>query len=159
MALKIEKLFEQQKISDKKYQHQPVFTVDEAKALVFDEAILEIKNLFLRNKHKAHYYLFCVPANRQISITELALIAHEKQLSFASDDDLFRLLGVHSGSVSLLNIINDEAKLVNYYIDQSIIRHPQVAFHPNRNDQTYVFNGQEIPKLIHYCSIEHYQLF
>lgn len=159
MISKIEKLFEQQKISYKKYQHQPVFTVNKAKALVFDEAILEIKNLFLKNKNKSNFYLFCVPANRKISIAELAIITNEKKLSFASDDDLFRLLGVHSGSVSLLNIVNDEAKIVNYYIDQSIIKHPHVAFHPNRNDQTYIFNGQEIPKLISYCSITNYHLF
>ncbi|MBS7576486.1 MULTISPECIES: YbaK/EbsC family protein [unclassified Enterococcus] len=159
MISEIEALLMQHKISYKKYHHHPVYTADEARLLGFDETVLEIKNLFLRNKNKSEYYLFCLPFAQQSSIAELALIAHEKKLSFACEDDLSSLLGVHSGAVSLLNIINDEAKAVNYYIEQTIIEHAKVAFHPNRNDQTLIFDGKKIPKLLNYCSITRYHFF
>lgn len=151
--------FETEGISYKRYEHIPVYTIEQAKLLVFEEEILEIKNLFLRNKKKSAYYLFSVTEECSLTLKQMSALTGENKLSFASKEELFTKLKVEPGAVSLLNVLNDERKTIHYFIEKKIVNHPAVAFHPNRNDQTLVFHGEIIPKLMNYCQVTHYHMF
>ena len=148
MESSISRRFERLDIAYKLYQHQKMYTVADAEKVSFDTDVLEIKNLFLRNKNKSQYYLISLPADTIISLSDLAVLTGNKRLSFASEADLRMKLGVYPGAVSILNAFNDVEKCVIYYISESILQHGHVAYHPNQNDQTIVFNGAEIPKLL-----------
>lgn len=159
MSDTIQEVFEIYQIPYHFYEHPPVFTVEEAKNLIFDEAILEIKNLFLRNKKKSAYYLFSLREETMISLEQMAIMTDEKKLSFASAEDLLNELSVTPGAVSLLNVANDKDKTIHYYVEKAIMTHPAVAFHPNRNDQTLVFHGKHLEKLMNHYQIERFYLF
>lgn len=156
---KLKSFFDNANIAYQFYQHEAVYTVDQAKALIFNEDILEIKNLFLRNKKKNAYYLFSLPAESELTLAQLAEIAGEKKLSFASPEELATHLHVVPGAVSLLNLVNDEDKAVSYYIEQAILTYPSVAFHPNRNDQTLVFDGAIIPQMMTSFGVSNVHIF
>ncbi|HIZ53401.1 MAG TPA: DNA-binding protein [Candidatus Enterococcus avicola] len=159
MMNSIQKVFDTYQIPYHLYEHPPVFTVEEAKNLVFDEEILEIKNLFLRNKKKSAYYLFSLREDTIISLEKLAIMTDEKKLSFASKEDLWAELKVTPGAVSILNVANDRTKMIYYYVEKAITTHPAVAFHPNRNDQTFVFHGEYLEKLMNHYQIKQFYLF
>lgn len=151
--------FKEENISYKCYEHAPIYTVEQAKLLQFEEEILEIKNLFLRNKKKNAYYLFSVTAECSLTLQQMSELTGEKKLSFASKEELFAQLKVEPGAVSLLNVLNDDRQAIHYWIEKKILNHPAVGFHPNRNDQTLVFHGEAIPKLMTYCQVKNYQTF
>ena len=58
------------------------------------------------------------------------------RLSFASPERLMRFLGITTGAVSPLALINDVTHKVHFAIDQSLLRHEQLHVHPLVNTLT-----------------------
>ena len=144
----LKQLFTSRLIAYRLYKHPKIYTIEDAKNITFTKDIFEIKNLFLRNQNKSEYYLFSLPADSKLSLAQIALITHNKKISFASEKDLNDKLAVTPGSVSILNAVNDLDKSVNYYIDKALFDHKNVAYHPNQNDETIVFDGSKIEDLL-----------
>ena len=55
------------------------------------------------------------------------------KLTFASDQRLWKYLGVEPGSVSPFGLINDKEKHVHLFIDEKLSESNRLAFHPNIN--------------------------
>lgn len=159
MEHNIGKILDELDIPFKEYKHNPIYTVEDATKLSFNEEITEVINLFLRNRNKSMYYLFCIPVYKKKSLAQLAEIAKEKKLSFASEKDLLSMLGVGNGSVSIFNAINDRKKEINYYIDECIMESSNVAFHPNRNDCTLLINGNRLNEWFEYLDLNKICIF
>ncbi|WP_261656636.1 YbaK/EbsC family protein [Leuconostoc holzapfelii] len=92
--------------------------------------------------------MFSLPVNSSLTLKDIAYITMNKKVSFASDQDLMNILSVSAGSVSILNALNDDNKSVEYYISNDILTETNVAYHPNQNNETVVFNGSEITKIL-----------
>ncbi|MEJ6400888.1 YbaK/EbsC family protein [Nicoliella lavandulae] len=144
----LKQLFNNLEIPFKLVEHQPIYTIQDAQNLNLDDNVLEIKNLFLHNQNKSKYYLFSMPANLRIPLKELASMTNDKHLSFVSEPELMDKLGTYPGSVSILNAVNDHDKSVIYYVAKSILQNHHVAYHPNQNDQTIIFDGNRIKDIL-----------
>jgi Ala-tRNA(Pro) deacylase len=57
-------------------------------------------------------------------------------MSFGSEALLYETLGVRPGSVTALALINDREHGVKFVLDQALIDHDQVYFHPLHNAAT-----------------------
>ena len=67
-----------------------------------------MKNLFLRDDKKRHYYLVVVKKDKAVDLKGLRALLGSRPLSFASEQDLSRCLGLPKGAVTPLGILNDE---------------------------------------------------
>ena len=135
-------------IKYEKFEHSPVFTVEEADKANIDIPAKHTKNLFLRNKKKTKFYLVVLPAHKKFNLKGFSASINDKHLSFASSETLKHYLGLSPGSVSPFGLINDSDKKVIVYVDKSLLEGSQVAFHPNKNDATLVINSSDFEKFI-----------
>ena len=74
------------------------------------DAVLQViicKNLFLCNRQKTKFYLLMMPGDKPFKTKELSSQINSARLSFASPEDMERLLDITPGSVSVMGLMND----------------------------------------------------
>ncbi len=136
------------KIEYRKYQHQPVFTVDQAKELSSDLEGTNCRNLFLRNRKGNRYYLVILEENEELSLQDLRSFLNETNLSFASAERLFACLKVKPGAVGAFGLINDDENKVAVVLGKGLRNHGQIQFHPNENDETLSISYVDFEKIL-----------
>lgn len=132
-------------------EHKAVYTVQEA----LDEDIpnkingIECKNLFVKSKRK--YYLIFLTAEKRADLKAIANTVGEKQLHFASEEELKEILDLNIGSVTPLGIINDTKNLVTVLIDKDL-ENNKVLVHPNINTKTLALDIKNLKKIIEFLN-------
>ena len=116
-------------------EHEPVFTVEQAKAHRGTLPGHHIKNLFLRNK-KEEMWLVVALEDRAIDLKRLGEVLGAGRLSFGSAERLKRHLGVEPGSVTPLALINDPGRAVQLALDRGLAEGGPVNVHPLVNTMT-----------------------
>lgn len=126
-------------IAYERFDHAPVFTVEESNALRIKLPGKETKNLFLRDKKGKRHILVTVGHEKQVDLKKLAEALNVQQnLSFASPERLKEHLGVEPGSVTLLGLMHDKHHAVEFVIDKAVWDADAVAAHPLVNTATLV---------------------
>lgn len=124
--------------------HKAVFTMED----VINENIEPfeniIKNIFIRDDKKRNYYLVLVSHNKKVNLKELENKLNTKHLTFASEEDLYKYLGLTKGSVSPLGILNDKDHIVTILIDKDIKNISEIGVHPNINTATVFLNPKDL---------------
>ncbi len=106
------------------------------------------KNLFLRNSEGLNHYLVILELDVPLDLKILSLRLYEKRLGFASEERLMRYLGVLPGSVSPFNLLNGKGKDVFIIVDQALLRHEKLVFHPNENTASLVISVKDFKKYL-----------
>ena len=148
-------LLDREGIAYELYEHEAVFTVDQARAAGIPHAELGAKNLFLRDdKHRAHY-LVCLPDEKDVSLREMQERLGSRRLSFASAQDLNDMLGLAPGSVTPLGALNDAEGLVEVVIDRELVDAGRVTVHPCDNTATVLLATADLVELLreHGCTV------
>jgi Ala-tRNA(Pro) deacylase len=145
-------------------EHDPVFTVEEAKAVRDGLAGGHTKNLFLRNKKGAMWLVVC-EEDRLIDLKALASHLGAGRFSFSSADRLMRYLGVIPGAVTPFAVINDKQGRVRVVLDLAVLRSKRVNFHPLDNARTTAIRGEDLmaflraenhaPEVTDFSALEH----
>ena len=141
-------ILEQLKIKYKRYEHKPVYTVEEADNLDIDIPGQHCKNLFLRNKKGNIHYLVIADSQKHIDLKLLSKEIGSSGLSFASEERLQKYLGLEAGSVSPFGLINDTERKVIVLIDRKLTDKSIVNFHPNVNTATISVSYDDLEKFI-----------
>lgn len=144
----IEHVLQELGITYTRYEHPAVFTcqqADEHCAMIPEN---KSKNLFLRNEAGTQHYLVTVPAEKRIDLKALAQLLGERRFGFASPERLAKYLKLLPGAVSPFGIINDTQKHVIVVIDNELLTHDTVAFHPNINTATLVISTADFKKFL-----------
>lgn len=128
-------------------EHAAVFTVAEAEALHLPHPESGAKNLFLRDDKKRHYYLLTVRDAVQVDLRDFAERIGSRRLSFASPEDLQRLLGLTPGGVTPLGLLNDTDQAVQFWLDDYYRDH-EISVHPNENTATVYLAGSDLMALL-----------
>ena len=116
-------------------EHEPVFTVEQAKQ---HRGVLpghHIKNLFLRNK-KEEMWLVVALEDRAIDLRKLGEAMGAGRLSFGSPERLRTYLGVEPGSVTPFAVINDTQHKVTLVLDSALKEGGPINAHPLVNTMT-----------------------
>ena len=148
-------LLDQAGIAYELYEHEAVFTVEQAHAAGIPHPELGAKNLFLRDdKHRA-YYLVCLPDEKDVSLREVQGRLGSRRLSFASEKDLRSMLGLVPGSVTPLGALNDVEHRVEVVIDQELVGAGHVTVHPRDNTATVLLATTDLIALLreHGCTV------
>jgi Ala-tRNA(Pro) deacylase len=134
-----------------RYEHPPVFTVEEAQEHWASIDATHCKNLFLRNKKGVTHYLVIAESSRRVDIAALTAKLGDDRLSFASPERLATHLGLTPGSVSPFGLIHPGAKDVRVVIDADLRKAEKVAFHPNVNTATIVLAWSDFERFLAHC--------
>lgn len=130
------------------HTHPFVYTVEEARKYCSFIPGLHNKNLFIKAKKPNGYYLITIPADMNLNMVTLKAQINTKSIHFASEEDLFKYLGLKRGSVSPLGLINDNEKVVHYIIDIKVWNARVTNFHPNINNETIEITQKNFQKLV-----------
>ena len=122
------------------HEHPPVATIEDAITHWKDYNAGRCKNIFLRNHKGDRHYLVILEHLAQLKIKDLEQRLKQGKLTFASDQRLFKYLGVEPGSVSPFGLINDMENHVHLFIDIKLRGFDRLAFHPNINTATLVIS-------------------
>jgi Ala-tRNA(Pro) deacylase len=120
------------------FDHPPVFTCDEANALIPDLPGQSTKNLFVRDRKGKRHFLIVVPDEKSVDLLALESMLECSRLSMGSPERLGKHLGVSPGAVSLLAVANDIQKCVELVIDEPLWNGEALQCHPLVNTSTFV---------------------
>lgn len=117
-------------------RHPPLFTVEQSKSLRGELPGGHTKNLFLKDK-KDRMWLVTAEEDRAIDLKSLgAALGAQGRVSFGSPERLMRHLGVEPGAVTPFGLANDAGGEVALVLDEGLLRHDILNFHPLTNDAT-----------------------
>lgn len=135
-------------IKYKKVEHKAVFTMEEMSKLNLEDDTEVVKNLFIRDDKKQNYYLILVKGDKRVNLKELRNTLGLRPLTFASEEDLEKYLGLKKGSVTILGILNDTEHKVKVLIDNDIKKFKEIGAHPNENTASIWLTLEDIEKIL-----------
>ena len=97
------------------------------------DAVLQViicKNLFLCNRQKTKFYLLMMPGDKPFKTKELSSQINSARLSFASPEDMERLLDITPGAVSVMGLMNDIGNEVQLLVDEDVLKEEEFGCHP-----------------------------
>ena len=115
--------------------HPPLFTVADSQDLRGQIAGGHTKNLFLKDK-AGSFFLLSADENAAIDLKSIHHRIGARRVSFGSAELLMQHLGVLPGSVTPFAAINDTRAAVSVVLDDAMMRHEVLNFHPLTNTMT-----------------------
>lgn len=131
-----------------RYDHEAVFTCEQALAAVPDKESVQTKNLFLRDKSGRRHVLLITTCEKSVDIRQFGEDAGLGRLSFGSPERLHARLGVTPGSVTILALINDPQHAVELFVDADVWRADKWNCHPLTNTATLVISRAGIQRFL-----------
>jgi Ala-tRNA(Pro) deacylase len=128
--------------------HPPLHTVEDSQALRGDIPGGHTKNLFVKDK-KGRLFLLVVGEEAIVDLKRV----HEKigaqgRVSFGSAELLEEVWGVRPGAVTPFGAINDGAGKVRVVLDEAMMRHERLNFHPLVNTRTTGLASADLIKFL-----------
>ena len=123
-------------------EHPPLFTVEQSQALRGEIPGGHTKNLFLKDK-KDQVFLVVAEEDAEIDMKTLHKRIDSARLSFGKPELLVELLGVVPGSVTPFGVINDPDGRVTVVLDEALLRHEALNFHPLENTATTTIRRED----------------
>ena len=130
-----------------KYEHAPIFSVEEGDKSDLPNHDKVIRNLFLCDAKKKNYYLISLFVHKQINLKELSVKIPSKRLSFAKQDAMEEMLGVKPGSVTPLAILNNTDKNILMIFDKEL-ENQTIGMHPMENTTTIFMKFADLYNLL-----------
>ncbi len=130
-----------------KFEHPPIFSVTEGDKSNIPNRDRVIRNLFLCDAKKQHYYLVSLFVHKEINLKELSTKIPSKRLSFAKPEAMEKLLNVKPGSVTPLAILNNTDKNILMIFDKELQR-KTIGMHPMENTATVFLQFEDLYNLL-----------
>jgi len=127
-------------------EHPAVFTCAEAELHRPDVPAVSTKNLFLCDKKARRFFMAVTACEKTVKLDSLALQLGVGNLRFASEENLFRYLGVTRGAVTMMGLANDTGHQVELWIDAGIWQGEHFLSHPLVNTATLILAKAELER-------------
>jgi Ala-tRNA(Pro) deacylase len=143
-------------IAHEPHEHAAVFTVAESQALDLTLPGAHTKNLFLKDK-KGRFFLVSALKDTRIDLKRLhESLGASGRVSFGSEEQLMRLLGVKPGSVTAFAVVNDRGGErgegeVTMVLDAGFMAFERVNFHPLVNTMTLGLSREDMVAFLDAC--------
>ena len=124
-------------------EHPPLFTVEQSRELRGEIAGAHSKNLFLKDK-KGRIFLLVAEESTAIDMKGLHRLLGSARLSFGKPELLAEVLGVIPGAVTPFGVINDTEGRVSVVLDETLMQHDILNFHPLDNAATTAIGNRDL---------------
>ena len=158
------KILNHKGIKFNKYEHEPLYAVEDSSIKRGGIQGEHTKNLFLKNK-KNFFYLFSCEENSVVDLRRFSKSVSAGNLSFAREEYLIKYLGVKPGSVSPYALLNDIDNKVDFYLEDKVYNSKNINFHPLINTSTITIQTRDFldfmiekKKKINIFSLENYKI-
>ncbi len=131
-------------ISYQRTDHEATDTMEECNAIDAILGVVICKNLFLCDKHETRFYLLMMPGGKAFKTKEVSHQIGSTRLSFASPENMFKLLGLEPGSVSIMGLMNDTDNMVQLLIDEDVLKDEYLGCHPCVNTSSLKIKTSDI---------------
>ena len=138
--------------------HPAAYTMEECEKVRLLINAPVFKNLFLTNKQQTKFYLLLMPGDKPFKTKYLSAQIGSARLSFANEEHMERMLGVHPGSVTPLGLIFDEQKEVTVLIDKDLEQSECYACHPCVNTASVALTLDDLLKKVLPATGHSYQM-
>jgi Ala-tRNA(Pro) deacylase len=129
-------------------RHSPLFTVEESRTLRGEIPGGHTKNLFLKDKKDALYFVVALEdAAIELKGLHRALGATGR-FSFATAEVMRTVLGVEPGAVTPFAAINDGERRVSVVLDAAMMGHTTLNYHPLVNTMTTSIGRGDLIKFL-----------
>lgn len=91
------------------------------------------KNLFLCNRAKTAYFLLLMPGDKPFKTKDLTPQIPSGRVSFASGEDMERMLCCSPGSASVMGLLFDRSHDISLLIDRELLSDESFCCHPCKN--------------------------
>jgi Ala-tRNA(Pro) deacylase len=135
-------------IAYERYDHEPVYTCEQADRLDIQSPAAKTKNLFLRDRKGHRHFLVSVGAEKSVDIKGLESVLEAKGLSFASAERLMEHLGILPGAVTVLAAFNDREGRVEVVVDQDLWQNDSIQCHPLVNTSTVIISRSDLDRFL-----------
>lgn len=152
MKQKILDILDSLNIEYTNYEHEAVFTCDDAKWIEIPWK--RVKSLLLRNKKATQFYMVVLEDCKKLDSNMLRSVLWENKLSFASEERMVDKIWVRPGHVSPFANINDNERSIVVIFDEEL-RWVELWFHPWQNDNTVVINNDWVEKYLEKLWVEY----
>lgn len=123
-------LLEQLSIPYLRIDHDEAMTMEACAEIDERLGVRMCKNLFLTNKQHTCFYLLLIPGDKPFRTAEFSKQVGSSRLSFGEREEMFNLLGIYPGSVTLLGLMNDKDGKVNLCVDADLLDEEYIGMHP-----------------------------
>jgi Ala-tRNA(Pro) deacylase len=134
-------------IAHRTVSHPALFTVEQSRELRGHIEGGHTKNLFLRDKRDA-IFLVVALEDTAIDLKSLHRRLDAGRFSFGSAELLREVWGVEPGAVTPFGAINDAARRVNVVLDEAMMRHDTLNYHPLVNTMTTAISRDGLLKFL-----------
>ncbi len=124
-------------------EHPALFTVEQSRELRGEIPGAHSKNLFLKDK-KGRVFLLVAEESTPIDMKGLHRLLGSARLSFGKPELLEDVLGVIPGAVTPFGVINDTEKRVSVVLDETLMQHDILNFHPLENTATTAIGNEDL---------------
>lgn len=128
-------------------EHKAVYNMKDVDLVKLPYPERDAKNLFVRDDKKRNYYLITVKGDQRVNLKQFRMRHGLRPLSFASEEELLKVMGLTPGAVTPLGILNDTGHRVQFYLDARF-QGKKIAVHPNENTATVWLNADDLMKLV-----------
>lgn len=131
-------------------EHEALFHVGDGENIEILYPDAGTKNLFVRDDKKRNYYLITVLDEKRVDLKQFQKEQGTRHLSFASAEDMKEILNLTPGSVSPFGLLNDQKRLVKFYLDSHFVNSESkmISAHPNDNTATVWLRTRDLIKLL-----------
>ena len=124
--------------------HEPADTMEACNRIDQVLGVLICKNLFLCNRQKTNFYMLMMPGDKPFKTKELSGQLGISRLSFASPEDMERLLDITPGSVSIMGLANDRENQVQLVVDEDVLKGEYLGCHPCINTSSLKLKTRQV---------------
>lgn len=124
--------------------HDPADTIEDCRAVEEVIGVGVCKNLFVCNRQKTEYYIIMMSGEKPFRTADVSKKLGVSRLSFASSEDMERILDVTPGSVTVMALKNDKKGTVHLVVDRDIINGEYVRCHPCINTSTLKIKTEDL---------------
>lgn len=124
--------------------HPPAFTIEECEKI---EALINgkiCKNLFLQTTSGNVKFLLMMEGSKKFVTKDVSKKLGTSRLSFATGEDMERILNTSPGSLSITSLIFDKVKSVSLAMDKDILTSEFICCHPSDNTATLKIKTSDV---------------
>ena len=113
------------------------------------------KTIIVCNRQKTEFYLVVLPANKRFDSKLFASMMRTARVSFASAEDMEKLIGLTPGEASIMGILNDPEGKIQVVIDKAVADAEWFACNPGANTTHIRFKTKQL--LNNFLPAEHHK--
>ena len=114
------------------YEHPLAKTMEDCEGIGADVGAKHFKNIYACDHTETNFFIIIIRADKKFRTSEVSRKLGVSRLSFCTDEMLEENLGVVSGAVTPLALMNDKEHKTLLVVDKDILRDEMVCCHQRR---------------------------